>query len=37
MDMVVADAPHSAGVEFGNKWVEPHYVLAGTLDIVQAG
>ncbi len=37
MGLVVANAPHSAAVEFGNVQVEPHHVLARTLDVVQAG
>lgn len=37
MGLVVAEAPHSAAVEFGNDRVEPHHVLTRTLDIVQAG
>ncbi|SFO82442.1 hypothetical protein SAMN05421810_10179 [Amycolatopsis arida] len=36
--LIVASAPHSAAVEWGNdRQAHPHHVLARTLDIVEAG
>jgi hypothetical protein len=36
--LIVATAPHSAAVEWGNDHqTHPHHVLARTIDIVEAG
>ncbi|MFD6068617.1 MULTISPECIES: hypothetical protein [Amycolatopsis] len=36
--LIVATAPHSAAVEWGNaRQNHPHHVLARTIDIVEAG
>ncbi|WP_394360731.1 hypothetical protein [Amycolatopsis sp. SB7-3] len=36
--LIVATAPHSAAVEWGNDHQnQPHHVLARTIDIVEAG